>query len=137
MQERDVKIALENYHYFINSIEPTQWKIDELNGRRFKAGGSIAKMPENPIDRSTVIINNLEKLEELTRLIDMYQYYISIANEFMSCLMDTECHKDSSMIRDKYIRRKSIEWISMNHNMAKRTVWRRIDYLVRKYVEQT
>jgi len=136
MQERDVKIALENYHYFVSSLESTQWKIDELNGRRFKTGGSIAKAPENPIDRQTVLINNLAKLDELTRLIDLYQYNVHLAQSFMATLRDGD-HKDLSMCRDKFMRRKSVEWISMNYCMDRKTVWRRINYLIRKYIEQT
>jgi len=136
MQERDVKIALENYHYFLSSIESTQWKLDELNCRRFKSGGSIAKAPENPVDRQTVMIDNLAKLEELTKAMDFYQHNVHLAQAFMSTLRDGD-HKDLSMCRDKFIRRKSVEWISMNYCMDRKTVWRRINYLICAFISQT
>ena len=137
MQSNDVKIALQNYHRFKKDIETTQWKIEELNARKFKAGGSIAKCPENPIDRSTVIINNLGKGEMLEESLSWYRYNVNLAEAFINALRDNDRYQDKSMIQDRFIYRKSMNYVCEKYAMDRKTVWRRIEFLLEKFMDLT
>ena len=104
-----------------------------LNARKYKVGGSIAKMPENPIDRSTVIINNLGKSECLEESLSLYRYYVNLAEAFIGCLSE----KDAQMVRDKFIKGKSWAWIEMNHYMSIGGARKRIVSLIDKFIDIT
>jgi len=126
METKDVKIALENYHFFVSSIERVQLEIEELNAKRFKAGGSIARRPENPVDRESMILDNLEKLEKLERQLDVYQFSLDLANHFLGSLEGV----DKSLVRDKYINRLSTKELEFKYNMDRKTIWRKINQLL-------
>ena len=130
MEERDVKIALENYHFFASSSERVQLEIEELNAKRFKAGGSIARLPENPRDRGDVILENLEKLEKLERRLDYYQINLDLANHFIRSLDEY----DKNIVCDKYIRSIVSEELEQKYQMDRKTIWRIIEKLIINYV---
>ena len=67
MTERDIKHALDYYHELRKDLKRVEDKLDALNAKRFKAGGSIVKIPENaePVDHR--ITTNLMRLDALTK----------------------------------------------------------------------
>lgn len=132
MEERELKIALENYHFFLSSVERVQLEIEELNAKRFKIGGSIAKRPENPRDRESVIIENLEKLEKLQKSLDRYQQMIDLVNDFISELRVDE----QELITDKYIKCYASVELETKHMMDRKTIWRRIEFNIHIYVNR-
>lgn len=131
MEERELKIALENYHFFLSSVERVQMEIEELNAKRFKIGGSIAKRPENPRDREEVIIENLEKLEKLQKSLDRYQQTLDLTDDFLKSLSVEE----TCLVRDKYINGLLSEELEFKYQADRKTIWRKIDVLIRKYAE--
>ena len=131
MEERDVKIALENYHFFVSSSERVQLEIEELNVKRFKAGGSIARIPENPRDRGDLILENLEKLEKLERRLDYYQINLDLVENFLGSLEVD----DRNLVCDKYIHHKSSRELEDKYLMDRKTIWRRSVVLIKNYME--
>lgn len=137
MFEKDVRIALENYHFYFNALQETMWDLEKLNAIRYDhAGGSIAKMPENPRDKGEVITDNLQKAEALTIERDRYQHNVKLVEHFMSKIRDDGTHRDRQMMTDWYIRNKSIRFLEINYHMSFKTIYRRRDYIIRKYVEE-
>lgn len=133
MIEIHVEIALKNYHQFKREIVRIENKIEELNARKYKAGGSIAKCPENPIDRSTIIINNLGKGECLEEELSLCRYYVNLAEGFISVLPEPE----KSIVRDRFIARKTMAYVCDRYFMDRTTVWRRINKSIQKFIEIT
>ena len=130
MEERDVKIALENYHFFVSSSERVQLEIEELNAKRFKAGGSITRIPENPRDRGDVIVENLDKLEVLQKSLERYQQYIDLVNDLISKLKVEE----KELIIDKYLKYYTSVKLEEKYKMDRKTIWRKILSVIEDYV---
>lgn len=126
MEERELKIALENYRFFLTSVERVQMEIEELNAKRFKIGGSIAKRPENPRDREEVIIENLEKLEMLQKSLDRYQQIVDLVNDFIRRLR----YEEKSLVVDKYIVCLSSIELELKYMMDRKTIWRKLNKII-------
>ena len=131
MEERELKIALENYHFFLYSVERVQMEIEELDTKRFKVGGSIAKKPENPRNREEVIIENLEKLEKLQKSLDRYQHQIDLVSDFVGNLGAV----DRNLIKDKYIKCCTSAELEEKYKMDRKTIWRNVDINIREYAQ--
>ena len=133
MTVNDVKHALEYYHEFRKDLRRTEDKLDALNAKRFKAGGSVVRIPENaePIDHR--ITTNLEKLDRLEKDLSRYRYYVALGDDFIRVLEP----KLQAMVVDKYV--KGIKWseITKNYNYHKSTVHDIIEKAIRLYVEKT
>lgn len=137
MLPSDVKMALENYHTFVKAIQEDKDKINFINGKRFKAGSSVIKIPECPIDRSTVIIDNLMSLELAQQCLDIHTYLVFLADDFINSL--NEPYK--GLIQDWYIERKDHDNISIDFGLSVRKkeysikqMHRIINALVERYV---
>lgn len=130
MLPSDVKMALENYHTFVKAIQEDKDKINFINGKRFKAGASVIKIPECPIDRSTVIIDNLMSLELAQQCLDIHTYLVFLADDFIRSLQEPY----KGLIQDWYIERKSREYVADDLGYSVRQVHRIINALVERYV---
>ena len=134
MQERDVQIALENYHYYVKSLREAQEKLDEFLAKKEKVGGSIARRPENPMDDGKRKIINMDREDALTAERDQYQHNVKIVDSFMEKLKDFGLSNDKSMMVDWYIRKRSIEWLTEHYFVGKMQIYRRRDYLIGKFI---
>ena len=132
MECSDVKLALEKYHEFRKQRDSTMLKIEEVNAKRFKRGGSIAKIPENTMERSTMIINNLEKWEDLDESLRIYNYFILLGDHFINSLTEYK-----QLVIDKYVNKYSQTKLEMKYYMGKMTVKRTVDRLIERYLDVT
>ena len=94
-----------------------------INTRKIHAGGSIAKMPENPRDKGSIQIDNLMFSDPIVHELQITQALLGIADKFIDSLEG----EDKQLILDKFIRKKSMEYITEVYAMNHMAVWRRID----------
>ena len=129
MTERDIKHALDYYHELRKDLKRVEDKLDALNAKRFKAGGSIVKIPENaePVDHR--ITTNLMRLDALTKDRERYAYYVALGDDFIG-----KCGKYRALVEDKYIHGFAIAELEKRHNWSKKQQQRIIDKLITGYV---
>ena len=127
MEAKDLKIALENYDHFVASVERVKLELEDLETKRFKTGGSIAKIPENPRSREEVILENLERLSFLEKDLEYYQRNVDLVCRFIDSLEDTETQPIKSLIVDKYINKMGIYDLEMKYLVDRKTIWRKIE----------
>ena len=134
IQEFEVKIALERYQEYVDALREAQDDIEAFEAQIYHVGGSIAKRPENPIDRGTLQLNNMERMKKLVSERDRFQHSVKLAESFIAWLEDTPIHRDKQFIIDRYRNQRSIAWMEIEYSIDRSTVFRKVDYLIRKYV---
>ncbi|NTU74287.1 hypothetical protein HGB07_09200 [Candidatus Roizmanbacteria bacterium] len=122
-----MKIALENYDHFVASVERVKLELEDLDTKRFKVGGCIAKIPENPSRREEVILNNLERLTILEKELDYYQRNVDMVTNFIESLEDTSNDPIKNIVVDKYINKIGIYDLEIKYKVDRKTIWRRIN----------
>lgn len=121
-----LEIALNNYRKLKHTEKLLIDQLTVLNARKEKAGSSIARMPENPRDNDEKIIENMMYGEPLEKELRTTQILLGIANQFIDSLEGD----DRQLILDKYVRKKTMEWISEKYKIERTTAWRRINELL-------
>lgn len=137
MEEKDLKIALENFTYYVKALERVDHELEELNTKRFKVGGSIVKIPKNPKSRELVMVENLEKLEKLQKKHDYYFSQVSLVNEFIDSLDDSPENPIRSIVIDKYVNRLSTQDLELKYHMDRKTIWRKIENNIQSDYQRT
>lgn len=132
MEAKDLKIALENYDHFVASVERVKLELEDLETKRFKVGGGIASIPENPRRREDVIIENLECLTALEKDLEYYQRNVTLVNEFIEFLKNTPEDPIKSIVIDKYINKLGIYDLEMKYQVDRKTIWRKIEFVCTK-----
>ena len=135
IHEFEVKIALKYYQEYIDSLQESEWEIEELQTRIEHAGGSVAKRPENPIDSGTLQINNMERMRKLVVERDRFQNNVRLADHFIGWCKDTDHHRDKSFIVDRFIIQRSIAWLADEYTIDRSMVFDKTNYLIKKYVD--
>ena len=133
MTEFDVKNALKNYHKLKNSIQRTLEKIEYIEVQQTKVGGSIIKMPENSVQNDQRKLGLIERKSRLEKDLEMYRYYISIADEFIRLLQEPY----KSLIRNKYIDRIENSKLSEVYHYSRQNIDKTINKLIERYIEIT
>ena len=132
MQPCDVKNALLNYHEYRKSVLDETDAIAEINARLYKSGGSIVKMPEQPKDRGTVIVEAVTEKDKIIPWLSMHQYLVELADDFIRWVPEPY----RRWIEWRYIEGKSLDWIADEAGYHKSQMYRIIDKLIEKYVEE-
>lgn len=96
-----------------------------INTIKEHAGGSIAKMPDNPRDKGKVQIDNLMFSDPIEHELQITQALLGIADKFIDSLEG----EDKQLILDKFVRKKSMELIISIYGGNHMAIWRRIDTL--------
>ena len=135
IHEFEVKIALENYQEYIDALKDANDNIEVLQTRIDHAGGSVAKRPENPMDSDSRKLMNIDAMDKLVAIRDRYQHNVRLVEHFIGWCKDTKDHRDKRFIIDRYVYQRSIVWLSCEYFMDRSMVFRRTDYLIRKYIE--
>lgn len=133
MTVNDVKHALEYYHEFRKDLKRTEDKLDALNAKRFKAGGSVVRIPENaePIDHR--ITTNLEKLERLEKDQERYRYYVALGDDFIRVLEP----RLQAIVVDKYVKGIKDKQIIQTYGYSRQAIHKIITKAVELYVEKS
>lgn len=137
MNASDVKTALIKYQKLKDEIQEDKNLIEEINAKRFKIGGSIAKLPENPKPRSEVILNNLEKIDSATQTYNMHMFQLWIVNDFLDkiSMMSYKWPKAKQIILDRYVKCYSQSKMEEVYDLEIRIINRNISKYIDWYVE--
>lgn len=133
MTELDIKIGLQNYSMLKNKIKQVKEKIEYIESKQFKVGGSIVKIPENPTNNEQYKLGLIEKKFQYKKDLEMYNYYIDIVDSFLNALQEPL----KSLIKDKFINHKSITLLERKYSYSSRQIYRIIDKSILKYIELT
>lgn len=133
MDEHQVKIALEKYHQFKRMHKKAGDKIDEIACKKYRVAGSIIRMSDNPVDRSSILLDLMEKEEPLIQDYQLSLYFIQLAEQFINTLPEAE----GKLLHDKYIRRKSVVWLEQNHYMSRQAQHKLIERRIKHFVART
>jgi hypothetical protein len=128
----DVKMALINYHE-MHKIDDVLGQIEVVNAKRFKVGGSLIKIPENPKPRDLVILDNLERLDVLRNSLKVHQYLAELADVFINALPEPY----QSMVVDKYVNKLNCYELEEKYNYSCRQINRIIDRFIDRFIEVT
>ncbi len=133
MQAEDIKHALRNYNELKEWVEQARNQLEVIQAKMEKTGGSIIKKPEGSFDRSKFMLSAIEKKDRIFKRIETYNYYYSIANEFM-----TWCDDDvQSMVVDKYVKGMTYEDLSEKYCYSTRHISRIIEREIEQFINET
>ena len=133
MQPCDVKLALVNYREYQRLILEETDAIAEINARLYKSGGSVVKIPEQPKDRGLVIAEAVTEKDKILYFLVHRQYLVTLADDFIRWV--PEPYK--RWIEWRYLEGKSLDWIADEAGYHKSQMYRIIDRLIEKYVEES
>jgi len=135
MEDWDVKNSLEKYHQIRKALKRCEDRTEEINAKRFKAGGSIAKMPENPVRREVTIIDNLERMEQNEMEKSFHIYAKGLGEQFLEWVkLSPELKQYYPMVYDKYVNKAKNDYIVMRYSYSQRQIYNIIDRLISKFV---
>ena len=130
MEAFDVKTGLENYHHYLRSKKRIEEKIEILNAKRFKVGGSIASIPEGSSSRDSMLISNGEKYERLTKELAIPTHYLNLVDEFIQWLEQPI----KGLVDDKYINCLTNSEIETKYGMYKVKINREVSKSISLFV---
>lgn len=132
MDSWNVKLALEKYHEIRKSLKRWEDKKEEIDAKRFKVGGSIIAIPENPVSREKTIIRNMEVADTIEAEYQTYRYYKKIGDEFIEWVrLSPELKQYHAIIVDKYVNKAKNDYLVMRYNYSRQS----IDNIIKRVVE--
>lgn len=136
MEDWDVKNSLEKWHQIRKALKRCEDRTEEINAKRFKAGGSIAKMPENPERREVTIIANLERHEKNEQEKSCHRYYKGMGDQFMEWVkLSPELKQYYPMVYDKYVQKAGSDYLQMRYHYSRQHMNKIIDKLIAMFIE--
>lgn len=135
MIKTDIKEALINYHMLKKAIKIDKDNLTVIRNIKEKAGGSIAKIPQNPISREKLIISNMDKEDFYLLELTNHEYKLFIVNKFID-----ECSvfpKDvKQFVIDLYIKKIRPNEVANIHNLTKQSIYKLIDNEIEYFVKK-
>lgn len=135
MIKTDIKEALINYHMLKKAIKIDKDNLAVIRNMKEKAGGSIAKIPQNPISREKLIISNMDKEDFYLLELTNHEYKLFIVNKFID-----ECSvfpiDVKQLVIDLYIKKLSINVVVEEHELSKSIVYKKIDDEIELFVRK-
>lgn len=135
MIKTDIKEALINYHMLKKAIKIDKDNLAVIRNMKEKAGGSIAKIPQNPISREKLIINNMDKEDFYLLELTNHEYKLFIVNKFID-----ECSvfpiDVKQLVIDLYIKKKNIVELIELHECTKSLIYKKIDDEIESFVKR-
>ena len=135
MIKTDIKEALINYHMLKKAIKIDKDNLAVIRNIKEKAGGSIAKIPQNPISREKLIISNMDKEDFYLLELTNHEYKLFIVNKFID-----ECSvfpiDVKQLVIDLYIKRMSINELVVLHECKKTFIYKKIDEEIEAFVKR-
>jgi len=135
MIKTDIKEALINYHMLKKAIKIDKDNLAVIRNMKEKAGGSIAKIPQNPISREKLIISNMDKEDFYLLELTNHEYKLFIVNKFID-----ECSvfpiDVKQLVIDLYIKKKNIVELIELHECTKSLIYKKIDDEIESFVKR-
>lgn len=127
-----VKHALENYSFFTKRKKAIEREIEAVTAQMYKAGGSVAKRPENATPRSTILIGQIEKRDKLYQEHNINDYFIKIADQAIQEI-DPEIRE---IFIDKYKREKPAKFMQEKYGYTNRHILNIINKAISELCEE-
>ena len=107
--------------------------ILEFEPQRYPAGSSVAKVPENPKDKGSTIIRNMEYIEPYENDLELAISFIEIVDDFIKKIDDIETKK---MIIEKFISEyeKCVSRLELDLYITNKSIWTKLDKEIEIYV---
>lgn len=135
MIKTDVKDALINYHQLKVAIKIDNQNIIAIRCLKNKIGGSIASIPQNPIARDKVIMNNMDKEDFYLLELTNHEYKLYIVNKFID-----ECSvfpRDiKQIVIDLYVKKICPNDVADKHDLSKKSIYKTIDDEIDLFVKR-
>lgn len=135
MIKTDIKEALINYHMLKKAIKIDKDNLAVIRNMKEKVGGSIAKIPQNPISREKLIISNMDKEDFYLLELTNHEYKLFIVNKFID-----ECSvfpiDVKQLVIDLYIKKKNIVELIEFHECTKSLIYKKIDDEIESFVKR-
>lgn len=135
MIKTDIKEALINYHMLKKAIKIDKDNLAVIRNIKEKAGGSIAKIPQNPISREKLIISNMDKEDFYLLELTNHEYKLFIVNKFID-----ECSvfpRDiKQIVIDIYIKKINPVEVAEKNDLSKKTIYKTIDEEIELFVNR-
>jgi len=135
MIKTDIKEALINYHMLKRAIKIDQDNLTVIRNMKSKIGGSVAKIPQNPISREKLIISNMDKEDFYLLELTNHEYKLFIVNKFID-----ECSvfpKDvKQIVIDLYIKKISPNEVADKNDLSKKTIYKTVDDEIDLFVKR-
>lgn len=135
MIKTDIKEALINYHMLKKAIKIDKDNLAVIRNIKEKAGGSIAKIPQNPISREKLIISNMDKEDFYLLELTNHEYKLFVVNKFID-----ECSvfpiDVKQFVIDLYIKKKNISELIELHECTKSLIYKKIDDEIESFVKR-
>ena len=135
MIKTDIKEALINYHMLKKAIKIDKDNLAVIRNMKEKAGGSIAKIPQNPISREKLIISNMDKEDFYLLELTNHEYKLFIVNKFID-----ECSvfpRDiKQIVIDIYIKKINPIEVAEKNDLSKKTIYKTIDEDIELFVNR-
>lgn len=135
MIKTDIKEALINYHMLKKAIKIDKDNLAVIRNIKEKAGGSIAKIPQNPISREKLIISNMDKEDFYLLELTNHEYKLFIVNKFID-----ECSvfpRDiKQIVIDIYIKKINPVEVAEKNDLSKKTIYKAIDEEIELFVNR-
>ena len=135
MIKTDIKEALINYHMLKKAIKIDKDNLAVIRNMKEKAGGSIAKIPQNPISREKLIISNMDKEDFYLLELTNHEYKLFIVNKFID-----ECSvfpRDiKQIVIDIYIKKINPIEVAEKNDLSKKTIYKTIDEEIELFVNR-
>lgn len=135
MIKTDIKEALINYHMLKKAIKIDKDNLTVIRNMKEKAGGSIAKIPQNPISREKLIISNMDKEDFYLLELTNHEYKLFIVNKFID-----ECSvfpRDvKQIVIDLYVKKICPNDVATKHDLSKKSIYKTIDDEIDLFVKR-
>jgi len=135
MIKTDIKEALINYHMLKKAIKIDKDNLAVIRNMKEKAGGSIAKIPQNPISREKLIISNMDKEDFYLLELTNHEYKLFIVNKFID-----ECSvfpRDiKQIVIDIYIKKINPNEVAEKNDLSRKTIYKAIDEEIELFVNR-
>lgn len=135
MIKTDIKEALINYHMLKKAIKIDKDNLTVIRNMKEKAGGSMAKIPQNPISRDKLIISNMDKEDFYLLELTNHEYKLFIVNKFID-----ECSvfpRDiKQIVIDLYIKKICPNDVADKHDLSKKSIYKIIDDEIDQFVKR-
>lgn len=129
-----IRMIVMNYRKFRKAKEQAEERVEEFEPRRSPSGGSFAKVPENPKDKGSTIIENMMYIEPYENNSYLAIMLLSYADDFIQNIKEPEIKK---AIIEKFVtgnEPKFVACLEIENYTTNKGIWRSLDREIERYI---
>jgi len=131
MTELDVKLALQNYHRLKKSVKTIENKIEYIEAKQTRTGGSVVKMPDGSQNNEQYKLGLIEQKERYLKDLANHRHYLGIADHFIKSLPEPY----NFIVTNKYIDKVPDKTLGDYYGYHRDSLRRVVDRLIKRYTE--